>query len=901
MRGPAKTLEIKLLGQFRCSGSHDDLPKKAQALLTYLAMNRGRAIPRDQLAELLWSTSGPEQGRQSLRQSLAAVRRALGADARGMVETVGTDVLLAASGAVDVDVQRFETLAQSTVTADLAAANALYRGEFLADFDVPSEPFMDWVRVERTRLEATACGMLLRLAAALSDAGEHDAAIAVAERLVALDPLREDGHRLLMQLFASVGRRAEAVRQFAICKDNLRRQLDVAPDAKTVALAQAIQAEGPTLALAVGGGTARHVLAAVPADAEISAPAGFSSSSESLPAAPAGGTRPHVPRPSLRPDSRAGWIWALALAGFLVLIAALVVFRTVGSEGRLTGAGVVQSPNAAELGSPAAPASPAVAVSRAIEWGSIAAIVVLPFSPAPPESVPAARLAELVSDDLINNLSRVPGFRVIARSTSIQYAKRPVDVGTLGTDLGVHYAVEGDVRLEDGTVRINIALIDVKTRLQVWAERYERAEAERLSVQDEIVRSLARQLHVSVMADRGRDDAPAPRPSANATLGKAWAAENLFSFQRGGREAGELFQEVLRADPNNVSALTGLGAFKFSSTNNALQAPEEVPALLDEAEALLRRATSLNPNVSLPYYFLALVLTRRGQPEEALPLLEKVLEMNPSYAPAYAAIGNIQMNSGRRGEAIKNIEYALRLSPKDNYLGVWSQYLGRIYIELGDGAQAERWLTQAVNEMPNAPLNHIVLAAFLAERGDVEQARSHLATATSLAPKVTLDQWIEVLTIASKQDTHRPARLLADLTQLVVVSGSAVASQPADQNATPERQRFDGTWTSMIACSAAKGAAEYTIPLEAVVKDGVFHAERGMEGKPNRLTVDGTIQLDGSAELLAQGLTGDAAFTVARDRPGSLYAYHIRAKFEGSRGTGSRVELRPCIFTAFKR
>src|SRR5580700_164323 len=110
MHGPAKMLEIKLLGRFRQSGSHEDLPKKAQALLAYLAMNRGHAIRRDRLADLLWSTSGPEQGRQSLRQSLAAVRRALGADAQDLIETVGTDVQLAASGAVDVDVHRFEML-----------------------------------------------------------------------------------------------------------------------------------------------------------------------------------------------------------------------------------------------------------------------------------------------------------------------------------------------------------------------------------------------------------------------------------------------------------------------------------------------------------------------------------------------------------------------------------------------------------------------------------------------------------------------------------------------------------------------------------------------------------------------------------------------------------------------
>jgi hypothetical protein len=76
-----------------------------------------------------------------------------------------------------------------------------------------------------------------------------------------------------MQLYASVGRRAEAVRQFAICTDSLRSKLGVAPDAQTIALARAIQAEGPAQAMAAGGGAAEHVPAAEPADAEIPAPA----------------------------------------------------------------------------------------------------------------------------------------------------------------------------------------------------------------------------------------------------------------------------------------------------------------------------------------------------------------------------------------------------------------------------------------------------------------------------------------------------------------------------------------------------------------------------------------------------------------------------------------------------
>jgi TolB-like protein len=160
-----------------------------------------------------------------------------------------------------------------------------------------------------------------------------------------------------------------------------------------------------------------------------------------------------------------------------------------------------------------------------VEGLGTSAIIVLLFTPTPPESGPAVRLADLVSGDLINNLTRVPGFRVIARTTSLQYAGRPLDVGALETELGVEYAVEGDVRLEDGKVRINIALIDVKSRLQVWAERYERDEADQVAVKDEIVRALARQLHLTVMEQRGRNG-PTDNPSINETLGRAWAALN---------------------------------------------------------------------------------------------------------------------------------------------------------------------------------------------------------------------------------------------------------------------------------------------------------------------------------------------------------------------------------------
>jgi hypothetical protein len=124
--------------------------------------------------------------------------------------------------------------------------------------------------------------------------------------------------------------------------------------------------------------------------------------------------------------------------------------------------------------------------------------------------------------------------------------------------------------------------------------------------------------------------------------------------------------------------------------------------------------------------------------------------------------------------------------------------------------------------------------------------------------------------------------------------------QVAEQNHSSDRTHFDGSWVMTISCETAAGAQGYSIQTPAQVKNGVFHGQRASEGQPNWVTVDGTIQLDGSAELFVQGVTTAAAYTVGNLPAGSNYAYHIVARFEDASGTGRRQELRPCTFTAVK-
>ncbi|WGS03018.1 hypothetical protein MTX26_36175 (plasmid) [Bradyrhizobium sp. ISRA443] len=236
-------LQLDLLGDFVArSGTQTlgPLPKKARGLLAYLTMHRDQAIPRETLALLFWQDSGGERARRSLRECVMDIRTAFGQAANVLVTT---SQAIAMSADVDIDVQRFERLARSNGRDDLEAAFALYRDEFLFGLDIASESFSEWLSFERQRMSSLASDLGCRLAMALRQADRLEAASEAAERVVRIDPLREDAHRLLMKLFSAAGNRSAALRQYASCREILKRELGVAPEQATSDLAATIGKE----------------------------------------------------------------------------------------------------------------------------------------------------------------------------------------------------------------------------------------------------------------------------------------------------------------------------------------------------------------------------------------------------------------------------------------------------------------------------------------------------------------------------------------------------------------------------------------------------------------------------------------------------------------------------------
>jgi hypothetical protein len=103
--------------------------------------------------------------------------------------------------------------------------------------------------------------------------------------------------------------------------------------------------------------------------------------------------------------------------------------------------------------------------------------------------------------------------------------------------------------------------------------------------------------------------------------------------------------------------------------------------------------------------------------------------------------------------------------------------------------------------------------------------------------------------------------------------------------------RFDGLWNVTVECAGTSdGAASYTLRFPAQVKDSFLQGDQGSEGTPGWLRLQGDIQSDGNARLQLKGLTGDTKFNAKGMQKGVPYGYQVVARFEGSRGTGQRVQ-----------
>ena len=377
------------------------------------------------------------------------------------------------------------------------------------------------------------------------------------------------------------------------------------------------------------------------------------------------------------------------------------------------------------------------------------AICVLPFGnlSGDPEQ---QYFSDGITADIITELSRWRLLAVRSRSASFKYRGPDVDPAQVARELDVRFVVEGTVRRMGERVRISVQLIDAETGNNVWGERFDRAQAEIFSVQDEVVQTIVSTLVGRVHAtdaQRARRKPPASLAAYECVLeGNALHWDD----PAGAAEAARLFERAIEIDPGYGMVHALLATLKRQAWRDD---PGSSNALLDEAYELGKRAVELADSESTCHSLLAQTCLYRRSFDLALEHMQRSVELNPNNQWNVADMGLVLVYLGRAEEALTWNQRARQIDPYFEEPWYWRQF-GLACMVLGR-------YQEALNLFARHAVRKHYIAAYMAgchaRLGDMERARECVAECLALRPDFSVRQWMSKEPFRIEADAERIA------------------------------------------------------------------------------------------------------------------------------------------------
>jgi adenylate cyclase len=718
--------------------------KKARALLAYLAMKPDWRASREELATLLWGDTTDAQARHSLRQCLLSLRQDLHL-APDLFE-LGRDSVELRAQALSVDARELAGMAASGEPGDLDRAAELWRGPFLADLALDTEEFDAWREREQERLAGVAARVFEAQGAAADAAGNGERALAAADRLVTLDPTREDRQRVALKMIARHRGRDAALDRARQLTALLRTELDVAPEAATRALIEEIReaeiepapallpsprrGEGGERSEPGEGRSEPEPRVMYPLTPTRLRPAGYGgqalspSSAEALAEAEQAGRGSADALPvavSSMPPAIAGSklaVWRRRPIAAAVATLALVSLSGFGALELATGRPI-----------------PWGTASKAVAQPWLASVIVLPFAVDATRGAPDQDFARLLTHELTGQLARYGELRLISDRTADLYRDRDVDIASLGPELDVRYAIVGRVQQSERGVRASVQLVDTATRAPLWSDTVRRETGEPAQLADEMARGLARMLDINMVyaeARKLRHDPNRP-PELRELLLRARVAEMRGYLRENVVTARRLYEEALQRAPHNATAMLGVARTNIMAAMNFVDV-EPAPDL-QRAEPLLTEVLRRYPNWAMAHFTLGMLQKHRRQQVAALQSFQRAGELSPTFLGAQGQVGLLFTRMGQPEKGLETIRAALRIAtPNDPGNGFLYLFAAEAELELGHQQAALDWALRAGSFMPGSALAQAWIASIYADMGDRSNAAKYAAASRTISP-----------------------------------------------------------------------------------------------------------------------------------------------------------------------
>jgi eukaryotic-like serine/threonine-protein kinase len=326
---------------------------------------------------------------------------------------------------------------------------------------------------------------------------------------------------------------------------------------------------------------------------------------------------------------------------------------------------------------------------------SHSSIVVLPFTNMSSDAENEF-FADGMTEEIINALTQIEELRVVARTSAFSFKGKQIDLRTVGESLNVTTILEGSVRKSGNRLRITAQLINVADGYHLWSERYDRELQDIFEVQDEISKTIANRLKVTLGG--GRQEPLLKAGTKNLEAYQLYLKGRFYMNKRtpdGFREAVEYLRQAIEKDPAYAVAYTGLAEAYTQAAFLHMSPPAElVPKAkaaaakaleLDESLAdahvslgyssfaydrdwtaagkHFERAFAVNPRCVSYHLYYPLYLSTLGRFEEAVAVANHAVELDPA-SPSASHLLSVQLYIARQfDEAIQECHRTLEMAP----------------------------------------------------------------------------------------------------------------------------------------------------------------------------------------------------------------------------------------------
>lgn len=335
--------------------------------------------------------------------------------------------------------------------------------------------------------------------------------------------------------------------------------------------------------------------------------------------------------------------------------------------------------------------------------------------------------ADGVHEEVLNQLSRIRGLNIIARTSVLRYAGATKPVDAIARELGVMTVLEGSVRHAGDRVRITVRLADGATGAELWTQTYDEALRDVFDIQGDIANRIAIALKAEITAAE-RSSLTAARTESLAAYALYLQALALYrtnggigvSMPAGARtDMTRYLDEALAADPNFAAALgwraqVALDSLMFD-TVAAADWSRVSTALMQRAEHDVGHALELDDAAVMAHVARARLNMFRGRFAEARTTLQHALERRPSEAVVLHYIAMVALMLDDRPGAVSAARRAVAMDPKNP--APYSP-LGMALRAMGDRAGAIAAHRQMIELAPTAPIGYITLARTETDSGD---------------------------------------------------------------------------------------------------------------------------------------------------------------------------------------